>query len=325
MARFVFWLALAWPTPALIAGALGWKGVWGSGSALGDYLIPIPVAGGVLHVLTFASVTILLLAQRKWPTLLQGAVRGILLGLSLAAVALLLDLNVFREAATSDVALRRLPWQENPLGLFLLTDTLIAQPFLASFDGRWPAGAREWQLSAAAVILLPAVYAAAAIMQDSRSGQIFTYGGARDGRERGDESVHVFTRLPVGAPEFRREAERHAAQWHPEININTEDTAVHFYTSLEAAKKQDATRAVLTYCMYEDGTPPAWMGGAGDCFSQHENFSERMKRFMDAQDRQLPMEERLRLARAQACDGAKLPQRPWHENQSTRTCLPRPP
>src|SRR5262245_4267905 len=41
--RFFLWLLLAWPTPALIAGALGWKGVWGSGSALADYLIPIPV------------------------------------------------------------------------------------------------------------------------------------------------------------------------------------------------------------------------------------------------------------------------------------------
>lgn len=39
--------------PALIAGALGWKGVWGSGSALADFLIPIPVAGGVLQVPTF--------------------------------------------------------------------------------------------------------------------------------------------------------------------------------------------------------------------------------------------------------------------------------
>ncbi len=58
---------------------------------------------------------------------------------------------------------------------------------------------------------------------------------------------------------------------------------------------------------------------------QGDRDAERMARFIDAQDRQLPMDERLRAARVQACDGAKLPQRPWHENQSTRTCLPRTP
>lgn len=51
--RFLVWTLIAWPLPALIAGALGWEGVWGSGSALVDYLIPIPVAGGSLHVPSF--------------------------------------------------------------------------------------------------------------------------------------------------------------------------------------------------------------------------------------------------------------------------------
>ncbi len=323
MARFVFWLAVAWPTPALIAGALGWKGVWGSGGALADYLIPIPVAGGVLHVLTFAGVTALLLTQRKWPGLLQGAARGILLGLSLSAIALLLDLNVFREAATSDVGLRRLPWRENPLGLFLLTDSLVAQLFLGSFEGRSPEASREWQLSAAAAVLLPAACAAIMVTLDSRAGRTFTHGGARQGPTRGDEVIFIHTRLPVASARFRAEAEGYVAQWHPNMNVNSEDTAVHFYTSLDAARKQDTARAALTYCMYEDGTPPAWMDGAGDCFSRHENFSERLQRLFGAQDPRLPMEERQRLARAQACDGAKLPQRPAHENSSTRLCLAR--
>lgn len=324
MARFLFWLALAWPAPALIAGALGWKGVWGSGSALADYLIPIPVAGGVFHVMTFACVTAVLVTQAKWPPMLQGAARGILLGLSLAAFALLLDLPALRDAATTDLKLHRIPWQQNPLGLFLLTDSLIAQLFLGSYEGRWPEASREWLLSAVALAVLPVGVASVWMGKDSRGGQPFIIGGSRPGPDRADEVHFIYTKLPVGSPKFRPEAEGFVAQWHPASSINSEDAAIHFFTSLEAAKMQDAKQAVLTYCMYEDGTPPAWMGGAGDCFSQHENFSERMKRFLDAQDGKLPIDERLRLARVQACDGAKLPQRPWHENQSTRICLPRP-
>ena len=47
-------LIAAWLTPALIAGVLGWTGIWGTGSALVEFLIPVPVAGGVLHVPSFA-------------------------------------------------------------------------------------------------------------------------------------------------------------------------------------------------------------------------------------------------------------------------------
>lgn len=45
-ALFAVWAVIAWIVPAAIAGALGWKGIWGSGSAFADYLIPIPVSGG---------------------------------------------------------------------------------------------------------------------------------------------------------------------------------------------------------------------------------------------------------------------------------------
>ncbi len=61
--RLLLLTLVAWPLPALIAGALGWQGVWGSGSAMTDYLIPIPVAGGVFHLPTFVlgAVTVMVL------------------------------------------------------------------------------------------------------------------------------------------------------------------------------------------------------------------------------------------------------------------------
>ncbi len=324
MTRFLLWLALAWPTPALIAGALGWKGVWGSGSALGDYLMPIPVAGGALHVMTFIGVSALLLSQKTWPAPLQGLMRGVLLGLALCGLALLLDLTALHQAATTDATLHRLPWQENPLGLFLLTDSLIAQLFVGAYDGRAPAGAREWGLSLAAAILLPALASAALVTQDTRHGKAFLYQGSRPGPARGDEAIIVYTTMPIASPSFRAQAEALAAQWHPAKDLNTEDTAVHFLTSLQAARLQDARQAVLTYCMYEDGTPAQWQSGAGDCFSRHESFSERLARFQEAQDRQLPMPERLRLAREEACKGLNLPPDPLRGLAATYFCKSAP-
>jgi hypothetical protein len=324
MARYLLWLALAWPAPALIASALGWKGVWGSGSALADYLMPIPVAGGVLHLATFAGVSVLLASQKAWPAPLPGLARGALLGLSLCGLALLLDLAPIVQAFTTDAALQRLPWQQNPLGLFLLTDSLIAQLFVGAFGGRSPADARDWGLSLAAALLLPAIASAALVTQDSRHGQSFLFQGTRAGTARGDESIFVYTALPVASPSFRAQAEALAAQWHPSRDLNAEDTAVHFFTSLQAAKRLDAKQAVLTYCLYEDGTPAQWQPGAGDCFSQHENFAERLARLLEAQDRQLPMQDRLRHARAQACEGRALPPDPLGGLSVTQFCKASP-
>ena len=81
-------------------------------------------------------------------------------------------------------------------------------------------------------------------------------------RQRGDEAVIVYTTMPVASPSFRAQAEALAAQWHPAKNMDTEDTAVHFLTSLQAARQQDWKQAVLTYCLYEDGTPAQWQSGA---------------------------------------------------------------
>jgi hypothetical protein len=324
MTRFFLWLVLAWPTPALIAGALGWKGVWGSGSALGDYLIPIPVAGGVLHTMTFIGVSVLLLSQKAWPAPLQGLARGALLGLSLCGLALLLDLTAIVQAATSDAVLHRLPWQQNPVGLFLLTDSLIAQLFVGAYEGRSPASGRDWGLSLAAAILLPVLASAALVTQDPRYGKAFIYHGSRGGPERNDEEVFVYSTMPIASPSFRAQAEAEVAQWHPARNMNTEDTAVHFFTSLQAARQQDTKQAALTYCMYEDGTAAHWQPGAGDCFSQHESFFERMARFFEAQDRKLPIQERQRLAREQACEGQKRPPYPMPNLTVTQFCKPGP-
>ena len=89
----IAWLLVAWTLPPLIAAALGWEGIWGSGSALVDYLIPIPVAGGAFHVPSFLICT---LAVARLPSLGDvGAsrVRAALLGITVAGVLWLLNLQ----------------------------------------------------------------------------------------------------------------------------------------------------------------------------------------------------------------------------------------
>ncbi len=325
MGRLTVWIVVAWITPAAIAGAAGWKGVWGSGSAFGDYLMPFPVAGGMLHVLTLVPVSVLLATRDQWPAWFAGLQRGLLLALSLAGVVLLLDVRDLYLAATTDAVLHGgLPWEENPLGLFLLTDSLLAQLFVGWYGGRFPDGAREWLLSLAVVAAAPAL-AALAMLNVMNAGpgrdQPFMPGAAGILTPERNETVNVYTRLPVHAPEFRQAAEQYVAQWHPNQSVNSEDVAVRFFTSLEAARTGARTGAAITYCLYEDGAPAQWLPADGDCFSHHENFTERVQRLIEAQDRRLPVDVRVHLARFEACKGATLPTGPQADGYATHQCL----
>jgi hypothetical protein len=318
MARFLIWLVVAWPTPALVAGALGWKSVWGSGSAVVDYLTPLPISGGIFHVMTLALVSVLLATQARWPGILPGLARAMLLGLALGGLALLLDIGTIYQALTTDAVLRRLPWQENPVGLFLVCDALLAQFFAGLFGARWPQGAKEWLLSLLVAAAIPALSAAAMLNLDRRTGQPFLLTGSRPGPGRTDESIYVFTQQPVAAPTFREAAAAFAAQWDPRNNVNTEAVAVLFIPSLEAARGYNDKATALTYCLYQDGTAPAWLPGKGDCFGPHDSIADRSQRFFEAQDRALPQEERLRNARVQACEGRV--QAGAADNFTTRYC-----
>jgi hypothetical protein len=292
--RLLLWLVLGWPAPALIAGALGWKGVWGSGSAVTDYLIPIPVAGGAFHAMTFIAITVLLTTQPRWPELLRGIAHLVLFGISVTGALLVYDLER-----------RRLV--ENPVGLFLLTDSLIAQLFVPAFGGRAPENGKEWGLGLVAACLIPAASAASLHQLDPRTGQQFAYVTSKPGQARGDHSYLVHSRIKVHAPEFKPAAEAYAQQWHPRLNINDEDIAVHFFAGLPAAQIGNEHEASLTYCMFQDGTPSYWVAGKGDCFD-HETVTERAQKLFEAQPSSVPVDERVRIARAKACEGVRVPE-----------------
>ena len=320
---FFLWAVVAWIIPAVIAGALGWKGIWGSGSAFADYLIPVPVAGGVLHLPSFIVVSLILFTQ-PWPGRLGGHVRGILLAGTLVGIATLLDLDKLQLAATTDMAGGRF-WQQQPLGLFIVTDCVIAQLFIRMLGGRWPVGTKEWAVSLIAALTIPAAYAVASLKADPRQQNPFVYAGARWADKRGDEMVFYYSKLPLGSDAFRQAASPILERLDPRMNLNTEDIAIYFYDSLASAQAQNKSGANYTVCLYQDGTATMWNPGSFDCFSNHESFSERLDKASSTQNTSLPQDVRLWLARRDACVGRKpltAPAGMHMDNQEVRSCNP---
>jgi hypothetical protein len=320
---FIFWLILAWVAPAAIAGALGWSSVWGSGSAFADYLIPVPVAGGVLHWPSFILVSMLLLTQ-PWGGWLAGQGRAILLAGALVGVAMLLDLNKLQLAAATGVA-GGSPWQQQPLGLFILTDCVIAQLFVGSFGGRWPRSLGGWALSLIAALAIPLSYAAVSLKADPRQKNPFVLAGSYPGQQRGDEMVFYYSKLSTGEKAFRHAAQAVVPRYDPRNNINTEDVAIYFFDSLAAAQARKPGAAGFTICLYQDGTPTVWSVGSVDCFGGHESFSERFEKASRGQSTTLPQEVRSWLGRREACAGRKpmtAPPGVHLDNVEVRLCDP---
>lgn len=320
---FILWLILAWFVPAAIAGALGWSSIWGSGSAFADFLIPVPVAGGVLHLPSFILVSMLLFTQ-PWAGRLGGYARGLLLAGALVGVATLLDLNKLQLAASTQM-LGGSVWQQQPLGLFILTDCVIAQLFVGSLGGRWPQGTREWALSLAAVVAVPLAYAAVSLQTDPRQRDAFVYTGARPSEQRGDESVFYYSKLPVGTDAFRQAAAPVLARHNPRSSLDAEDIAIYFFDNMAPAQAYNKAAARYTVCLYQDGTPTTWNSGSADCFAGHESFSERFEKASRGQNPQLPQDVRSWLGRRDACAGRKpmtAPPGVHLDNLEMRLCNP---
>jgi hypothetical protein len=320
---FLVWAVVAWVAPAAMAGALGWKGIWGSGSAFADYLIPVPVAGGVFHLPSFIAVSLILFTQ-PWAGRLGGQVRALLLAGMLVGVAVLLDLDKLQLAATTDMVGGRF-WQQQPLGLFMVTDCAIALLFVRMLGGRWPEGAKEWVGALLIALAIPAVYAAAALHTDPRQQNPFVYAGDRSAGQRGNEMAFYYAKLPPGSEGFRQAASAVLERHDPRGDMNAEDIAIHFYDSLAAAQSQDSSAAKYTICLYQDGTATTWNPGSVDCFSGHESFSERREKAFSLQNQALPQDVRLWLARRDACAGRKPLRAPagrHMDNQEVRACDP---
>lgn len=302
--RLLLWLLIAWSLPAVIAGALGWRGIWGSGSAFTEFLIPLPVAGGALHVPSFAVATVAVLLLPRLGDAGAARVRALLAGLALAGLLFLLNLQPILVALKTGTPLPLRLWDANPLGLFLLSDALLALLFTAAVPRPW----LKADLAALLLLLLPAVMPFRMVMDGvDKQTQVKAFAAGQSGRGalRGDELLMVHTTLDPSAPDFRARAEAWAAlpasMAHPRFHVSAETTALLFTRDAEAARRLDRAQAAATLCLYEDDTPPRWLPGAGDCFAGHENFSAQVARAVAARPAEEPDELRNHLAAAELC------------------------
>jgi len=313
---WLLWAVGAWVTPALVAGALGWKGVWGATSALGDYLVPVPVAGGVLHVPSFAAAV---LAVRLWPYLpprLVSLARGACLGAALVGLAMLVDLEDVFLAVTTDVPWRGVPWEKNALGLFWLTDSLwLLAPALAR------PSLRTLALPALAVALaLPCAYAVFRIRTGEKLSRPFVMGRRGATPNRWESIQYVYTRLRPGAPGFRAAVLQFVEEYGLTPGVNSEEVAIHFTDSLGTARGAGKEAVLTTLCLYEDGTPERWEPGEGDCFGGHVSFGERLAELASRFPRSIPSDVRDHLLRRDLCAGFEPPDRPEPGLARSRYC-----
>lgn len=301
--RFILWLLIAWPLPALIAGAMGWSSVWGSGSALGDYLIPIPVAGGALHVPSFLVCGAILLNMAKVSALAAGHMRAFLLGVALAGVLLLLKVDAIWLAYKTQSSLPIGIWQSNPLGLFFLSDALVATILTLGATR----GGMRLNVVSLILVVLPAGLSILSSIQYSSAGKDFLPGSGRQGLARGDEVNMVFTSLDMNKSDFQRRAEEWVGPRHPRFLLDNDDSAYMFTRDLDAARRFDTSKVVKTLCLYEDGTPATWISGAAsdECFESHVSFSDRFHSAYAARPAAEPVDLKDYMSRKDICVGVK--------------------
>jgi hypothetical protein len=320
----IAWVLVAWMLPPLIAAALGWEGIWGSGSALIDYLIPIPVAGGMFHVPSFLICTLAVVRAPLLGEVGASRVRAALLGMTLAGVLLLLNLQGMLFASQVGSTFAGSTWQQNPVGLFLLSDGLLALAFTVRAPQR-----PFVRLEALTVLLglLPAVLPVAMAWPRPMDDQPFRLGGGRFAGARFDETVVVYSHIQIHQAGFRKRAQDWASapssMVHPRFHIDSEDTAVMFTNDADAANLGDVAHVGATLCLYEDGTEPVWLDGAGDCFANHLSFSELIELGAVKRATDEPLEVRRYLAARELCAGRVAPESPpgaGLELRSSRVC-----
>jgi len=300
-------LLLVWITPAIIAGALGWNGIWGSGSAFFDYLIPIPVAGGVFHVPSFVVAAAIILSLKNLPESTAQFVPLAALGVFLLAQTLQLDFDRLNDALFTDYepfgsAFR---FGGNPLLLFVATDALWVAVYalLSGHAAKWP----YWLL----LPLVPAVLIGVEVLNYKTSGPQFSYGFSAYGKTRGDKITMVYTPNAYDEALFREWLESDTSVNRPWETPNAEHLAVLFTRSMQAIKwrkTDDIENVVGTICIYEEDRSLTSHAGHYDCFADRLTVAEKMAANLESTKTGLGREIDIWFARAALCKGVEVPE-----------------
>lgn len=276
------WLLPAWVAPALIAGALGWPGIWGTGSAFIEYMIPVPVAGGFLHVPGFAVLAAFVISFDRLPLSVQRIAPAVAVGIFLCAMALQADTERLANWLTTDYQPYGSPLRfgSNPVLLFLATDAFFAALFAFSQGMRSPKAI--W----AAAIVAPFAVAGLSVFQIAGEGLRFEIGGPHS-EDRSRELWLVYVSGPYDEDAFKAwyaGVDHLASPWH---SPNYEQSAIYFTNSLELAKSRrldglTPDTVVATACQYESDLSMYWHEGKFDCFADRPTVESRLAAFSDS-------------------------------------------
>ena len=300
-------LILAWITPALIAGALGWSGIWGSGSALIEYLIPIPVAGGVFHVPSFVVAAAIILSSRKsagagsryLPVMAFSA-----LGL---ALSLMLEFDRLNAWLFTDYAPYGSPFRldKNPFMLFIATDAFWVGTYALMRGFKSPA--RSWL----ALLIVPVAVISLSSIHYKTSGPVFEYGRSMYTSNRGEEIIPVYTSARYDEDVFLDWIAQKGSRFHPWSDVNSEHTALLFTNSMHLTKwgrfdQIDHENTVATICLYEDDRSIVPHPGYYDCFADHNTVQQELAALAASQSTGLGKDVDSWYARTLLCEGVDI-------------------
>ncbi len=277
-------LALAWLTPPVIGGFSGWSGIWGGGSAFTDYIIPVPVAGGALHVPSFVALVIFISIVGKMKPPVSRFMAPLAFCVAAFMVGAMLEFDRLSAWLFTDYQPASSPFRldPNPLFLFFANDAFWGGLFALKSCHSVPSKA-WWSVPLAPVLLVAVVLAT-----QLTSGPQFEMGSSMPGNERGEEITMVYTSSAYDEAVFRNwlESRSFAYPWN---NINTEHQAVIFTSSMQAVKWGISDPALIqgsqtigTICLFEEDQAIIPYRGFHDCFADRESFDETIARLLES-------------------------------------------
>ena len=314
-------LVLAWITPAAIAGALGWSGIWGAGSAFGDFLVPIPVAGGVFHVPSFVIAAGIILASRKSTGPLTPYLPVLAFSVLAVALALMLEFDRLNAWFFTDYQPAGSPLRldENPLLLFVASDAFWVGVY-ASMRG-FSSPARAWFM----VPVMPVAVVAISAFTYQSGGPVFKVGGPMPTGVRGEEMIAVYTSASYDEAAFLEWVEQRHSRLHPWFDVNSEHVAIVFTNSMQAIKwgrfdPAESGSALATICLYEEDRSIVPHRGYYDCFADRKTVEEELEALAVSESTGLGTDIDRWYARALLCDGVEIPGDPAMDIKRIGVC-----
>jgi hypothetical protein len=301
-------LLAAWVTPALLAGVLGWTGIWGTGSAVADFLIPVPVAGGALHVPSFAIMAGMLAVL---PRLGSATVRRVAVAAVAVAVAALVaqvDFDRLHGWLTTDYLPFGSPvrMQGNPLLLFVATDAAwLAIAALATGGAPAPA---TWLVLPAVVLLV----AGFGLYGQRTADPDFVPRTSVPGAARGNSIELVYIAHGYDATYLRAWLEGPDITFRPWESVNDENVAVIFTGSRQLVEWNQldgiaGPATVATACLHEEDRSVAIHPGYVDCFAGRLTVAERLATIAASGTTGLGGEVDQWYTQRRLCDGVVVP------------------